>query len=241
MRNIITSIILAVCVALCATVWPRSTEVEDLPVEPVKTSVSAEIEAWSEETPHNFISADMPTLEVEADVESEPQMAEITAEEKTETAPPTVPTSHTISKPAPASREPKPGDRTVIYGEPHIWIPGFGWIVDEGENIGTTVGNPGDEITGNKVGIMGGTVGSDGDINKLVGTMGGGTVAEDMYENGHKIGVMGGNESAPHSTVTPPAEHPEITGDVIYVPIELPVTKDSTPPAYKPNGEPYNP
>jgi len=57
-----------------------------------------------------------------------------------------------------------------------VWIPGFGWIEDEGGgNVGiivdgegdinkqvgvmcggTTVGNPGDELTGNKVGIMGG-------------------------------------------------------------------------------------
>jgi hypothetical protein len=37
-----------------------------------------------------------------------------------------------------------------------------------------------------------------------------------------------------------PAE-PEITGDVIYVELQPPVTKDSTPPAYKPNGEPYHP
>lgn len=50
------------------------------------------------------------------------------------------------------------------------------------------VGNPGDGLTGNKVGQMGGaTVGSDSDINKQVGIMGGGTVTEDMYENGHKI------------------------------------------------------
>lgn len=71
--------------------------------------------------------------------------------------------------------------------------------------------------------------------------MGGGTVAEDMYENGHKIGIMGGDESAP-SNVSPPAyAEPEITGDVIYAPIQPLVTKDSTPPAYKPNGEPYNP
>lgn len=104
------------------------------------------------------------------------------------------------------------------------------------------VGNPGDQLTGNNVGIMGvATVGSGGDINKQIGIMGGGTVAEDMYENGHKIGIMGGDESAP-SNVSPPAyAEPEITGDVIYAPIQPLVTKDSTPPAYKPNGEPYNP
>lgn len=76
--------------------------------------------------------------------------------------------------------------------------PGFGWIVDEGGgSVGTMVGYTGDKLTGNKVGIMGGaTVGSDGNINKQIGIMGGGTVAEDMYENGHKIGIMGGDEAA---------------------------------------------
>lgn len=37
---------------------------------------------------------------------------------------------------------------------------------------GTMVGNPCDELTGNKVGITGG-----------------GTMADDMYEDGHKIGI----------------------------------------------------
>ena len=71
--------------------------------------------------------------------------------------------------------------------------------------------------------------------------MRGGIVAEDMYENGCKIGIMGVDESAPHETATPPAEQQEITGDVIYAPIQPPVTRNSTPPPYKPNGEPINP
>ena len=48
---------------------------------------------------------------------------------------------------------PAPGSKAVIKGKPSIWIPGFGWIEDNG----------------------GGNVG---------------TVAEDMYENGSKIGNM---------------------------------------------------
>lgn len=141
------------------------------------------------------------------------------------------------------------------------------------------VGNPGDELTVNKVGIMGGMVGSDGDINKMVGIMGSGdapansnpapstkkyidgvlhvwvpgfgyvphsgdnvvTYAVDMYESGVKIGIMGGDDSAPRETTAPPAEQPEATGDVIYIELQPPVAKDSTPPPYKPNGEAYNP
>lgn len=87
---------------------------------------------------------------------------------------------------------------------------------------GTTVGNPGDQLTGNKVGIMGGTVGSDGNINK-------------------QVGIMGGDESAPCNPAHLPADLPESTGNVIYVPLQPLVTKDSTPPQYRPNGEPINP
>ncbi len=278
-KQIIAGIGIIACVVLCAAVWPRSAEVGDLPAEPIKAAVSAEIEAWSEEMSHIFISADMPTPLAEVLAESEPQTNEVTAEK--ETAPPIAPTSHGVSKSAPASTEPKPGDRTVIDGKPHVWIPSFGWIVDEGGgSVGTMVGNPGDKLTGNKVGIMGdATVGSEGDINKIVGIMGSGdapansnpvpgtkkyidavlhvwvsgfgyvpysgsnvgTVAEDMYENGNKIGIMGGDECPSNTPASPSAEQPEITGDVIYTELQPPVTKDSTPPAYKPNGEPYNP
>jgi len=54
---------------------------------------------------------------------------------------------------APPSSDPKPGTIAVIDGNRCMWIPGFGWIEDNG----------------------GGNAG---------------TVAEDMYENGHKIGIM---------------------------------------------------
>jgi hypothetical protein len=245
-KRIITGIGIIACVALCAAVWPQRAEVGDLPAEPVKNAVTAEIEARSEETPHIFISAALPTPITEDVAESDTPKTEITAEVETEkpaSTPTSIPISQAESKSAPASTEPKPRDRTVINGEPHVWIPGFGWIVDEGGgSICTTVGSPGDQLTGNKVGIMGGgmTVDGKGDINKQVGIMGGGSVAEDMYENGHKIGIMGDDEFSSSAPTAPPAE-PEITSDVIYVELQPPVTKDSTPPAYKPNGEPYNP
>ncbi len=46
---------------------------------------------------------------------------------------------------------PKSGDKK----DGKIFVPGFGWIDDNGGGgLGTTVGNPGDELTGNKVGSM---------------------------------------------------------------------------------------
>lgn len=205
-----------------------------LPAEPVKTAVTVEIEARSEETPRILLSDDTLAPEIEAVAEREPLKTGITAEEKTDLVPSAEPTSRAISKSTPASTEPKPGTIAVIDGVKSMWIPGFGWIKDEGGGAqGTMVGSPGDELTGNKVGQMGGGTIADGkgDINKQVGIMGAdntqpsekhntapgskavidgkpsvwipgfgwiedngggnvGTVAEDMYENGNKIGSM---------------------------------------------------
>jgi hypothetical protein len=223
MKNIITGMVIIGFVALCATVWPRSAEVESLPAEPVKTAVAAEIEARSEETSKILLSAVTPAPEIET------EETEITAEKETQ-------------KP-PQSQAPHMGDVRVVDGEKQVYILGFGWIKDEGgENVGTvaedmyengnkigvmgggtTVGNPGDELTGNKVGIMGGgtTVDGKGDITK-------------------QVGIMGGAESEPNSSPPPPSEL-EVTGDVIYTELQPPVTKNSTPPPYKPNGEPVAP
>lgn len=239
-KQIITGIGIIACVALCAVVLPRSGEVEDLPAEPVKAAVSAEIEARSEESPHIFISDDTPAPEATPVVESEPTKILITAEKETEKPVPTQTAQQ--AKPSASSSEPHNGDVRVIDGEKQIYLLGFGWLKDEGANIGTTVGNPGDELTGHKVGVMGGrTVGSKGDINKQVGIMGGGTVAEDMYETGHKIGIMDGGGSASNNASPPAYTELKIIGDVIYTEFQPPVTKNSTPPAYKPNGEPYTP
>lgn len=206
-KQIIVGIGIAACVALCAAVWPRSVEVGDLPDEPVKTAVSAGIEARSEQKSQTLISVDMPTPMAEAVTERNPPETEVTTEKETgESAP--AQTALSV-KQSPTSSEPHNGDVRIVDGEKPIYLLGFGWIKDEG----------------------GGSV----------GTMVGGTIAEDMYESGHKIGIMGGAESAPSNSPSPPAEQSEVTGDVIYTELQPPVTKNSTPPAYKPNGEPYNP
>jgi len=69
--------------------------------------------------------------------------------------------------------EPKMGDTRTIDGQKQVYFLGFGWIEDSNEpNVGIVVDG-------------------DGDINKMVGSMGSVTYAEDMYENGDKIGIMG--------------------------------------------------
>ncbi len=42
-KQIITGTGIISCVALCAAVWPRNAEVENLPAEPEKTTVNTEI------------------------------------------------------------------------------------------------------------------------------------------------------------------------------------------------------
>lgn len=278
MKKTITGIGIIACVALCAAVWPRNSEVRDLPAVPINAAVPVEIEARPEETPHIYFSADMPTHVAEVIAESEPQKAEVTTEKETEKPAPTQ--TAQSAKPNTSPTEPHNGDIRVVDGEKQIYILGFGWIKDEGGgSVGTIVGNPGDELTGNKVGIMGGTVGSNGDIDKQVGIMGGGdapvnnnpvpgtkkyidgilhvwvpgfgyvphsgdnvvTYADDMYESGVKIGIMGDDVPPSSADTTLTTEKLEPTGEVIYTELQPPVTKDSTPPAFKPNGEPYNP
>ncbi len=126
-KQITIGIGIIACIALCAAVWPRSSEVGDLHTESAKTAVTAEIEAPSEKSPQIFLSAYTPAPQAEPISESELSKTDITAEEKTEPLAP-----RTASKSVPASTEPKSGDKAVIDGKPHVWIPGFGWIVDEG-------------------------------------------------------------------------------------------------------------
>lgn len=147
-KLIIAGITVIACVALCAAVWPRNAEAGDLPPETVKTAVSTEIEAQSEEISEIILSDNSSALGIEAVAENEPPKTEVTSEEKTES-----PAPRTISKSESVSTEPKSGEITVIDGNRCMWVPGFGWIEDNGR------GN---------VGI----------------------VAEDMYENGNKIGSM---------------------------------------------------
>jgi len=108
-KQIITGIGIVACVALCAAVWPRSTEVENLPIEPLKSAVSAEIEARSDETRQILLSADTPADEASAATEIELLKTDITAEEKTETSPPMESAPPAVSKSEPTSTEPKPG------------------------------------------------------------------------------------------------------------------------------------
>ncbi len=83
-----------------------------------------------------------------------------TATHTTQTA--TKPTTPTPKEPT----TPQMGDTRVVNGQKQSYFLGFGWIDDMGEN--ECIFEEGMYENGNKIGIMGQ---SDGDINKMVGTM----------------------------------------------------------------------
>ena len=92
--------------------------------------------------------------------------------EKEEVPDTPIPITQTATKPpAPVSAEPKMGDTRIIDGKKQSYFLGFGWVDDMGENECTFAEDMYEN--GNKIGSMGGgtVVGSDGDINKMVGIM----------------------------------------------------------------------
>jgi len=115
--------------------------------------------------------------------------------ECSETEPPST-VSDVLPKQPITPPEPKMGDTRTIDGQKQVYFLGFGWIDDNDEpNVGIAVDG-------------------DGDINKMVGSMGGVTYAGDMYENGNKIGLMGSEDGG---GCEPPPEVPYTPrpGDVI--------------------------
>lgn len=91
--------------------------------------------------------------------------------EKEETDLPSTPPTQTATKPTPPTKSkpctPKMGDTRIVNGQKQVYFLGFGWIEDNDEpNHGSYV--EGIYGNGNKIGIMGQ---SDGDINKIVGSM----------------------------------------------------------------------
>lgn len=81
-----------------------------------------------------------PKTEVSTSKEENPTVnPSKTSENKTESTVKTTP------------QEPAAG---TINDKGQMWVPGFGWVDNSGENVGTKVGNDDDELTGNKVGEM---------------------------------------------------------------------------------------
>jgi len=107
-----------------------------------------ELTATSTETPGTAVSAG-----TEQTIQPDPAKLEAPVNKPTPqgetTNPSKAPTykqeDTTVSKPP----EPKGGEKK----DGKVYLPGFGWVNETGGS-GTTVGKPGDELTGNKVGSM---------------------------------------------------------------------------------------
>lgn len=156
MRKYIMAVAIAVCLALCAIVWPQGEVVEETPQPTQEIAVN---------TPEAHIVPPEETTEVLPQTEKEntepqqpePPMETVPEPEATPTARPVVPevqptpeltpTSKPVSEPTPAQTvvAPQPGDM--------VYVPGFGWLESQGE--GTVIHDDMMYENGNKVGIMG--------------------------------------------------------------------------------------
>lgn len=128
-----------------------------------------------------LVAEEMPQISTQIEETKELDDQQEVAEKALETPPPqpiekpqptNTPTTTTqtatkpTTSPVPISTEPKMGDTRIIDGKKQSYFLGFGWIDDMGENKCIYV--EGMYENGNKIGIMGQ---SDGDINKVVGTI----------------------------------------------------------------------
>lgn len=156
MKKFIMAVVIAVCLALCAAVWPRGEVIEEMPKPTQTTAVSApEVPVVApKEEPKALPQAEEENTE---SPQPEPPMETVPEPEATPTARPVVPEVQptpepkTIPEPVP---DPTPA-QTVIDSQPSdmVYVPGFGWLESQGE--GTVIHDDMMYENGNKVGIMG--------------------------------------------------------------------------------------
>lgn len=156
MRKCIMVIVIAVCLALCAAVWPQGDAVEEIPKPTQTTAVN---------TPEVSVVAPEEEIEILPQAEKEhteppqpePSMETVPEPEATPTATPVVPKAQPTPEPTPTLKpvsEPTQ-TQTVVDPQPSemVYVPGFGWLESQGE--GTVIHDDMMYENGNKVGIMG--------------------------------------------------------------------------------------
>ena len=155
MKKLIMVTVIAVCVALCAAVWPHGNVVEETPAPAVETAVSAKkatvVEIETEEKSASLAEMENEVPQQEASQEGRPEpeaeSIETPADSELQPSAEQSPTKNsvpeqTLSQP---SKELQPGDK--------VYVAGFGWVEYEGPNRC----EDGADIyeNGNKIGIMG--------------------------------------------------------------------------------------
>ncbi len=117
----------------------------------------------TEETPHRIV-----TLPPEIEVSKTSTLPNEIKKTSTQTAPFLEPTAEEIVAPQSSqSNTPQMGDTRMVNGQEQVYFLGFGWIEVSDEPNECIFAEDMYE-NGNKIGVMGM---SDGDINKMVGTM----------------------------------------------------------------------
>ncbi|MDD3016275.1 MAG: hypothetical protein PHR41_07225 [Lactococcus chungangensis] len=153
------------------------TEPTSSPSSPQNCPVSGGVEVSKTYTPpfetKPLVGEAMPKISTQIKEIIKPPTEESSTPQTTENIEPTnTPTAltQTATKPTKSipsePSTPKMGDTRVVDGQKQSYFLGFGWVDDMGENQCIFVEDMFEN--GNKIGIMGQ---SDGDINKMVGTM----------------------------------------------------------------------
>lgn len=164
MKKRIMTTVIAVCLALCAAVWPKSEAVEEIPA-PTPTPAVCAPEATVAELKTEVETSPLAEQEKVITPQIEAPQESSTEPELTPIEPPAAPVAQSTAESEVAqevNHEPAPGptpepgtEQTVADQQSNdmVYVPGFGWIENQGPN----------QVE----------------------------YAEDMYENGNKIGSMG--------------------------------------------------
>ena len=243
MKNPIkTIVIIAACAGLCAGVWPRDGTGKEVPAEPVKSAASAELPTMS--APQEVPPIEGAALQATVSTEKENKGTTIPTVSNTEDASPAAketfksaaaPKATQIAAAATSSDDPY---HTDVYPE-NVYSEEYLYDAD-GNLIGKTITYP--TAFGPDTIWIGGHAYYDIPGFGLIEWSGPGSVTEDytMYENGNKVGIMGGEEET--ATVAVPSGQPEgqpaLTGAVIDQTINATPEKSSTPPDHKPDTTP---
>ena len=156
-KYIITAVVFAACLALCAAVWPQSEIAEETAAtvsapKPTVEDIAAEAETTppTEEEKTEIPQATPPhenILEPEPAPEEELEIAETLPALEAEPEPEPVSAPEPTSVPAPPQTvvDPQLGDM--------VYVPGFGWLESQGP--GEVIHDENMYENGNKIGIMG--------------------------------------------------------------------------------------
>lgn len=156
MKKLIGAILITVCLALYAAVWPQGEVVGGTPKPTPATAVNAPeapVTTAKEEakvlmyTEKEKPELPQPELPIETVPEPEPTPTETPIVPEAQLAPEPKPTSEPVPDSVPAQPVIDPQHGNMVY------VPGFGWLESQGE--GTVIYDEMMYENGNKVGVMG--------------------------------------------------------------------------------------